>query len=104
MLVCQCFLITNDSCKSLVLVNRDVTTDILSNQAPYVMVSGKPKWWGTPGNYTIQAIPYSRKNGKGVPGSPMIVNFTITESQQRETATASARLVALSEERREEKK
>ena len=76
----------------------------IGNQAPYVMVSGKPKWWGTPGHYSVRATPYSRKNGKGVPGTPMIVSFTIAAPQLQKTTTASARLVATIEDQSEGKK
>ena len=47
------------------------------NQPPYLMVSGTRKWWDDPGLYTVSALPYSKKNSKGVPGVPLTVSFVI---------------------------
>lgn len=61
------------------------------NLPPYIMVSGSRKWWGGPGLYTVSAIPYSRKNGKGVPGTPGSVSFMISDSGEEETTTIASR-------------
>ena len=77
----------------------------IANQSPYVMVSGRPRWWGTPGQYTVRATPYSKKNGKGVPGTSWTVSFTIAEPEKQKTTTiASARQTAIIEGQSEEKK
>ncbi|MGC1244041.1 MAG: kelch repeat-containing protein, partial [Chryseosolibacter sp.] len=61
------------------------------NQPPYLMVSGNRKWWGDAGMYTVSALPYSKKNSKGVPGVPRTVSFVIEDDEDEETMIAAAR-------------
>jgi hypothetical protein len=50
------------------------------NQAPYLLAMGNRKWWNEPGLYTVSAVPYSRKNGGGIPGTPISVTFLIEDN------------------------
>lgn len=58
------------------------------NRAPYIMVTGNRKWWTTPGLYTVTAIPYSGRNGSGLPGVPRTVTFTISDTANDSPAIA----------------
>jgi uncharacterized repeat protein (TIGR03803 family) len=66
----------------------------IENEAPYTMVSGNRTWWGEAGHYTVRATPYSKKNGKGVPGTSLMVAFIINDTDKRRTDVAAGRQMA----------
>lgn len=56
----------------------DTETDNIKPYASKGDVSGVyNSWTPTVGNYTLKATPYSQKNGKGIPGNSITVNFQV---------------------------
>jgi len=55
------------------------------SQAPYVLFGDNKgaynSWTPALGNYTLSAVPYSERSGKGTAGSGMTVNFTVVNQQ-----------------------
>lgn len=63
----------------------------VENHPPYIMAVNKRKWWTNSGSYTVQATPFSKKNGRGVPGKSLAVTFSIIADEPEPGKTLAAR-------------
>ncbi|MFT2011395.1 kelch repeat-containing protein [Pontibacter sp. 13R65] len=65
------------------------TETIIENRAPYDLMGDNGVWVPTVGNYTLKATPYSSSNGSGSTGTPLTINFSVTN----ETTITSKNLI-----------